>query len=225
MQAYHTYYFQFHCARDVVWQEIIRYLFLYIPKPQSVLDIGAGYGSFINNCPARRKVAVDAWSGFAKYIKDAKCIAYDVRRGLTKVIHEKFDLIMMSNFLEHLEMEEAAKVLNDLHSLLSKNGHVIFIQPNFTYSYKHYFDDYTHKTIYTHVSLSYFLKEHDFETVRVEERFLPYSFRSNLPKWRFLARIYLHLPWRPMAGQMLLIAKSITGIKTSFTQGPAFAGL
>ena len=40
----------------------------------------------------------------------------------------------------------------------------------------------------------------------VEKRFLPLTLKSALPKSYWLTKTYLHLPWRPMAGQMLVVA-------------------
>jgi hypothetical protein len=42
----------------------------------------------------------------------------------------------------------------------------------------------------------------------VKPKFLPYSMRdSRLPIAPWLVRAYLHSPWKPMAGQMLVVAR------------------
>ncbi len=43
---------------------------------------------------------------------------------------------------------------------------------------------------------------------RGASRFLPFSMRSRVPKWPWLVRLYLRLPFKPMAGQMLLVART-----------------
>ena len=82
------------------------------------------------------------------------------------------------------------------------------IQPNFRYAYRHYFDDYTHRSTFTHVSLANLLRSTGLRILRVEPRFLPYSMReSRLPVRPWLVRAYLRSPIRPRAGQMLVVAQ------------------
>ena len=83
----------------------------------------------------------------------------------------------------------------------------LLLQPNFRYCVREYFDDYTHRTIFTHVSLADRLRAHGFDVERVEARFLPLSFKSRLPAWPWLVDLYLRLPWRPLAKQMLVVAR------------------
>ena len=92
--------------------------------------------------------------------------------------------------------------------LLRRGGRLIVMQPNFRYAYRHYFDDYTHRSTFTHVSLANLLRSKGLRMLRVEPRFLPYSMReSRLPVKPWLVRAYLRSPIRPLAGQMLLVAE------------------
>ncbi len=51
--------------RDVLWQSLWRYCFsAMVRSDDCVLDLGAGYGNFINSVVARRRIAIDAWAGF-----------------------------------------------------------------------------------------------------------------------------------------------------------------
>ena len=59
---------------------------------------------------------------------------------------------------------------------------MIVVQPNFRYAYRQYFDDYTHRSTFTHVSLANLLRSKGLRVLHVEPRFLPYSMReSRLP--------------------------------------------
>ena len=99
-------------------------------------------------------------------------------------------------------------VVDDLCRLLKAEGRLIVIQPNFRYASKQYFDDYTHRSTFTHVSLANLLRSKGLRMLRVEPRFLPYSMReSRLPVKPWLVRAYLRSPIRPLAGQMLLVAE------------------
>lgn len=208
MMNYHDSHFSFDPSRDIVWREIAGYILKVVKKPRSVLDIAAGYCNFINNCDARGKTAIDIWKDFPRYCRrDITCHIYDVRKGLTKILKRKFDLIMVSNLLEHLTQEEALALLKDCRDYLNPDGYLVVMQPNFAISYRKYFDDYTHKTVYTDVSLTAILKNCGYEIARSEKAFLPLTVKSRFPKWGFLVRFYLSMPFRPFAGQMLIIAR------------------
>lgn len=207
MTGYHRDYFQEDSCRDNVWREIAKYLDKFFPAKKSILELGAGYCSFINCVEAEKKTAVDIWSEFPRYAKgNVKCHIADVRGNISKLFKTKFDLILASNLLEHLTMDEAEDLLSECRILLSPKGRLVLIQPNFSYSFRHYFDDYTHKTIFTDESLRSILLNQQFKIVHEEHRFLPLTMKSRLPKWGILVRLYLSLPWRPFAGQMLVIA-------------------
>lgn len=86
---------------------------------------------------------------------------------------------------------------------------MIILSPNFRYCYRLYFDDYTHKSIITDRSLKDMLLVSGFSIVRMNPKFLPFSTESKLPTSGMLLRLYLKLPYKPFAGQMLVIAKKI----------------
>ncbi len=46
-----------------------------------------------------------------------------------------------------------------------------------------------------------------FEVTRVHSRFLPFSMKGRMPVHPLLVRLYLRSPWRPCAGQMLVVAQ------------------
>ena len=81
------------------------------------------------------------------------------------------------------------------------------MQPNFRYAWRAYFDDYTHRSVFTDVSLPALLRAQGFSIDLVQPRFMPYSMRgSRLPITPWLVRPYLRSPLKPMAGQMLIVA-------------------
>ena len=206
---YYTTRFSFDTDREKVWKEIVVYLQRYIPRDSIVLDLGAGYCSFINNIKAKEKYALDLYREFTKYaLNDVKAFVSNCT-DLKKFKNNNFDVVFLSNLLEHLSIEEAESTLNEIYRVLKPKGKVILIQPNFKYSHKTYFDDYTHKTIYTDISLADLLKKHKFNIIKQDGKFLPFSLKSRLPKSGFLVRIYLRMPYRPMAKQMLIIGEKV----------------
>ena len=124
-------------------------------------------------------------------------------------MNDYYDLIFVSNFLEHLENSEVAFVLIEkLKNALSSDGKLIIMGPNFKYCVKEYFDCSDHKLILTEVSLSEILFSAGFNKIKIWPKFLPYSFRGKLPVNRLLVRIYLNLPfvWKIFGKQFLVIA-------------------
>ena len=204
---YYTSRFSFDKGRNDVWIEVSKYLQKYVSQDSTILDLGAGYCSFINNVKAKDKYAVDLFEGFKEYAnKDVKTFVGSCTN-LKQFKKNYFEVVFSSNLFEHLTLEEAEKILQEIIRVLKPKGKFIVIQPNFKYCYKNYFDDYTHKTIYTDTSLADLLKSNKFKIIRKEEKFLPFSLKSRLPRSRLLVRIYLNLPFRPLAKQMLIIGE------------------
>jgi hypothetical protein len=100
-----------------------------------------------------------------------------------------------------------SSVLCQLKKALTDNGTFNILQPNYYYSYREYFDDYTHRTVYTHTSMCDFLQANGYEVVECRPRFLPLTLKSRLPVSPILIRLYLSLPWKPLGKQMFIRAK------------------
>jgi SAM-dependent methyltransferase len=192
-----------------VWKEICHYLQpRYIPNDASVLELGAGYCDFINNIRGRSRHAVD----IANTVKDhaAPSVVVHVRScvDLNDLASDYFDVVFASNLLEHLTRPELLRTLAEVRRVLTTRGRLVVVQPNFRYAFREYFDDYTHVQIFTDHGLADLLVATGFLIVAVQPRFLPFSLRSRLPKSAKIVRLYLHLPFRPFAGQMLVVAQN-----------------
>ena len=209
MAGYHESHLTEDPSRTVVWEAVAHHLASFIPPDAEVLEIGAGYCDWINHVRAARRVAVDAWPDFARYAADdVEPVVLDVATGLGTFGAGAFDAVLASNILEHFVPDATAAIVGDIFRLLRPGGRLIVVQPNFAYASKHYFDDYTHRAVFTHVSLPALLRSRGFAIDQVQPRFLPYSMRgSRLPIRRWLVQAYLHSPVKPMAGQMLVVAR------------------
>jgi len=208
-RAYHEVHLTEHPARRVVWQVLAEYLAPWIPADAHVLELGAGYCDWINAVRAGRKVAVDLWREFPRYAAgDVEPIVLDAAAGLGTLGAEQFDVVLASNLLEHFETDAVSAMVDDVATLLRPSGRFIIIQPNFRYAYRRYFDDFTHRSVFTDTSLGNLLRSHGFTIDVSRPKFLPYSMRavrSRIPVW--LVRAYLRSPFKPMAGQMLIVAR------------------
>jgi SAM-dependent methyltransferase len=204
-QRYFASRFTYDPARGRVWAAICAYLQRYITPADTVLELGAGYCDFINQIRAGKKLALDVNPEVAKYCAPdvtffhagAEAIPIDVG---------SVNVILASNLLEHLGARELDDLFAHIDRILTPGGRLILIQPNIYYAYRRYWDDYTHVKAFSHVSLPDFLVSKRFTIVTVEKRFLPLTLKSALPKSSWLTTLYLRLPWRPMAGQMLVVA-------------------
>jgi 2-polyprenyl-3-methyl-5-hydroxy-6-metoxy-1,4-benzoquinol methylase len=205
-QNYFTTRYSPDAGRTSVWKAICEYIQGFVPANATVLDLGAGYCDFINGIRAAKKYAVDIHPEAGRYC--AKDV--DFRSGTLESVDlpaRSLNVVLASNFLEHLSMTECSEVFDRLDSLMKPSGKLILIQPNYYYCVREYWDDFTHVRAFTHVSLSDYLLSRGYRLVRVEKKFLPMSFKSRLPKSYWMTKIFLASFWRPLAKQMLIVAE------------------
>jgi SAM-dependent methyltransferase len=181
----------------------------WIPSDAAVLELGAGYCDWINQVGARRRVAIDSWPDLpAQTAPGVEAVVMDAATQLDTLPEGSFDVALASNVLEHFVPDTAATVVRNIHRLLKPGGRFLIIQPNFRHASRHYFDDYTHRSVFTDVSLPALLRATGFTIELVRPKFLPYSMRNTrIPIAGWLVTAYLHSPVKPMAGQMLVVAR------------------
>jgi SAM-dependent methyltransferase len=198
--------YTFDKGRKEVWKAVCEYLSRYISPQAAVLDIGSGYCDFINNVKAKSKVAIDFDLNSKQYCNSDVTFIHQsaLEMGFDEHV---FDVVFASNFFEHLTDSELDIVTSKIYKSLKENGKLILIQPNYYYAYRTYWDDFTHKKAFSHVSLPDFLVTKGFKIIKTEKKFLPFSFKSLLPKSYYLTKLYLKSFWRPFAKQMLVIAE------------------
>jgi SAM-dependent methyltransferase len=206
-EAYFSSRYSWDSGRNRVWQAIGGYLQRWIPLHGAVLDLGAGYCAFINNIRASEKQALDIYPGFTRYANSEVKTHVGTCTDLSRFESKHFDVVFASNLLEHLTRDAAQDVLREARRILKPEGCLILVQPNFYYAYRNYFDDPTHLQIYTHLGLAEFLITHGYRVEKMEPRFVPFSFKSHWPTWGWLAVLYLRLPFRPFAKQMMFVAR------------------
>jgi SAM-dependent methyltransferase len=207
MKSYHDTRLPYDDKREVLWKTLCEsYFQRQIPREACVLELGAGYGHFINNIKCAQRIAVDQWEGMRDFLQA------DVRAHVGSVMDLDFqepktvDFAFASNLFEHLSQSELRLVLQRLRTILKPGGTLNILQPNYRYAYKEYFDDFTHVSVYSHLSLCDLLATQGFRVVECMPRFLPLTVKSNLPVSPALIRLYLALPFKPMGKQMLIRA-------------------
>ena len=206
--SYHDSRLAFDAKRQTVWDALWRYHFRRIvPRDGCVLDLGCGYGDFINAVEAKRRIALDCWNGFPAHLAPGVEPIVSSVTNLGAIDAGSVDFAFASNLFEHVSQADFATTLDALRSKLSGRGTLAILQPNWRYAYREYFDDYTHVAVYSHVSLADFLRAHGWEVIEVKPRFLPLTVKSRLPVWRPLIGLYLKSPFKPLGKQMLIRAR------------------
>lgn len=195
-------------GRLAVWSEITAYLHTRYHAPQRVLDPAAGLGEFIMSSPAPDRWAVDMVDHGLAPETGLRIQVADIMEA--DLPPDYFDLIFVSNLLEHLaNPDRIADLLMRLHSVLKPGGRLVVVGPNFRYCLKQYFDCADHILALTHIAVAEHLFAAGYEVESVEPKFLPYSFRSILPSSPVLTRWYLRFPilWKVLGKQFLVTGR------------------
>lgn len=208
MNDYYRTRYGFDEGRSRIWRAIAGSLQKYIdPLRDSVLELGSGYCDFINNIRALKKYAIDLNPSSGDYASDGVVFHQSAATDLRMFPNGSMDVVFASNLFEHLSDAELDKAFAEIGRVTKDRAKLIIMQPNYRYCYREYFDDYTHKKVFSHVSLADFLKSHGFEPLKVYPKFLPLTLKSRLPKSYLLTRLYLCSPVKPLAKQMLIISE------------------
>ncbi len=196
--------------RETLWRTLVQYYFQsQIPPDGCVLELGAGYGNFINNVRAARRIAQDQWPELSKHLAPGVESHVGPVDDLSFLENNSVDFVFASNLFEHVSQEAFATVLQQLRGKLKPGGTITILQPNYRYAFREYFDDYTHRTVYSHLSIVDFLQANSYEVITCKPRFLPLTLKSKLKVSPALIRLYLASPLKPLGKQMLIRARPL----------------
>ncbi len=101
-------------------------------------------------------------------------------------IREQFDVILLFEVIEHLNVEEGREMVGGIYQILHPGGRVIMTTPN-VYTPGQYWKDLTHRTAYHYEELGGLLIGQRFELVEICRLF-------SEPFVKFLVKIYLLSP-------------------------------
>jgi 2-polyprenyl-3-methyl-5-hydroxy-6-metoxy-1,4-benzoquinol methylase len=197
--------------KERVWVELVDYLQRFIPDNARVLDLACDRGSFIRNVRASERWASDLRDVRAWLPEDVRFVQSSGLELDRVVPVSHFDIVFMSNYLEHLlSRSEVVAQMAVAHSLLRPGGKVMILQPNIRLVGGSYWDFIDHHVALTERSLAEAASLAGFTTERLITRFLPYSTLGRLPQHPVLVRWYLHLPlaWRILGKQTLYIGRA-----------------
>jgi len=197
--------------RRRVWRVLCESFFNDLVGPnKTILDLACGYGEFINEVKASRKIAVDLNPDSARHLSPDVTLYRAPGTDLSAVPQDAVDVVFTSNFLEHLrDKSECDKVFAEIRKVLRPGGRLIVLGPNIRYAYREYWDYYDHYLPLSHLSVAEGLRQASFTIVKNIPQFLPYTMASNAPTADIFIRIYLAFPpaWRIFGKQFLVIAE------------------
>jgi len=202
--------------KQATWQEIAHWILMDAQSLRGgnaihrILDPACGDGEFLNACPQGMVSLTGCDLRERSPLLTAKATFH---QGLFQSLEldQKFDLIWISNLLEHLRSpEEIQDFLIHCRQNLSPNGLIVIMGPNIKYCSSDYWDFADHILPLSHLTVIEHLISADFRITAVNKKFLPYSFRSRLPADPRLVRLYLNNSWAwNLLGKQFLIRAQI----------------
>lgn len=195
-------------AKQRLWRVLVRSFFQKWVSPSSaVLDLGCGFGEFLNHLRCARRAGVDVNPEGSRSLEAGiEFHAGDVRN-LSIFPDASFDVVFTSNLMEHLPSKaDVEQMVREARRVLKSGGQLIALGPNLRYLPGSYWDFWDHLTPITDRSLAELLGSLDFRVVEHHPRFLPYTTRSGLPQASWLVWLYLRMPlvW-PLLGRQFLL--------------------
>ena len=196
--------------RKRVWRVLIDSFFQqYVPRDATILDLGCGYGEFINQVHAGRKYAMDLNPDAPRYLSaEVEFIRQDCSQPW-QVGETSLDVVFTSNFFEHLPDKAAlGRTLDQAYQALKPGGLLIAMGPNVRLLPGAYWDFWDHYIPLTDSSLGEALENRAFQIKRKDPAFLPYTMAGKKPVPLPLITLYLAMPWswRFLGKQFLLIS-------------------
>ncbi|MCB0419637.1 MAG: class I SAM-dependent methyltransferase [Bdellovibrionales bacterium] len=200
--------------KERVWQVLCRHFFQKFIRPtDAVLELACGFGEFLGNIDAKRKVAVDLNDQVQALLPKEIEFHLGSADNLTMLESNTIDVVFVSNFFEHLPNKDVlTNVLKEIHRVLKPGGSFMMMQPNFKYCYDAYWDFYDHHLPLSHLTMIEGLEMTNFAIEKVHAKFVPFSTKSKIPSHPLLVRIYLMVPfvWKIMGKQFFILAKKPT---------------
>lgn len=193
-----------------VWTVLTRQFFQrYIDPSSTVLELGCGWGEFINQIRAAGKYAMDLNpSSPSRLNTDVTFLHQDCSQPWPTPAGS-VDVVFTSNFFEHLpDKRSLGRTLAEAHRCLRPGGRIICLGPNIRALHGEYWDFWDHYLPLTERSMAEGLELAGFRILECRARFLPYTMaREGLaPLW--LVPIYLKLPplWGIFGRQFFVVA-------------------
>jgi SAM-dependent methyltransferase len=194
--------------RGSVWRVLTASYFQELVKPgDAVLDLGCGYGEFINNIRCGAKYGMDLNRRSPEFLAPGITFLQQDCSTQWELPDASLDVVFTSNFFEHLpDKLSLRKTLREAHRCLKPGGSLIALGPNIKYVQGAYWDFWDHFLCLTELSLGEAMLNNGFRVASSVPRFLPYSMVAQPQYPLAFVRLYLALPflWRFFGKQFLV---------------------
>jgi SAM-dependent methyltransferase len=195
--------------RRKVWSVLVGEFFQkYVGRNDTVLDLGCGWGEFINQIQCGRRLGMDLNSDSRLRLDPGIEFLQQDCSSPWQVPENCIDVVFTSNFFEHLPDKLALKqTLEQCYLSLRPGGKLICLGPNIKFLPGAYWDFWDHEIALTELSLKEILEIIGFQVLECWDRFLPYSMvgARQAPLWQVSLYLKLPLAWKIFGKQFLLV--------------------
>lgn len=196
--------------RHRVWTVLTRRFFQrYIDTRSTVLELGCGWGEFINQIRAAKKYGMDLNpSSRTRLGPEIEFLHQDCSERWP-LPESSLDVVFTSNFFEHLpDKASLGRTLMEAHRCLRPGGRIICLGPNIRVLGGPYWDFWDHYLPLTERSLGEGLELTGFRLSECRPRFLPYTMARDRKAPMWMVSLYLQLPplWALFGRQFLVVA-------------------
>ena len=161
--------------------QLCHYLFqsYNMKKGMTLLEPGCGRGEHLRHFKdmGLNVNGLDLSPQAPKLAPDLSISVCDIENESLPYPDDHFDIIYNKSFLEHLR--EPSRVIKEIYRVLKPGGLFLSMVPDWESQYKKYYDDYTHRTPFTTVSLTNIYKVNEFIDVNV------FKFRQLPIVWKY----------------------------------------
>jgi SAM-dependent methyltransferase len=197
--------------RRKVWHILVSDWFSrFIPPDGAVLDLGCGYGEFINQVRGPARYAMDLNPNSRQFLhSDVRLFEQDCSTHWP-LPDNTLDLVFTSNFFEHLPSKaKLEETLKEAWRCLRPEGRIIALGPNIKYVSGAYWDFWDHYLPLTEASMAEGFQLAGFRIEQKISRFLPYTMSDGAHYPLIILRAYLRLPfiWLFFGQQFVVIAR------------------
>ena len=163
--------------RNRIWKILVNeFFYKWIRSTDHILDLGCGYGEFINNVNCSTRHAMDL-NPKSKSLLDNGIIFHEQDCSKSwKIGTNSLDLVFTSNFFEHLPNKESLdRTMGEIKKALKPEGRLIAMGPNISVLKGKYWDFWDHHVALSDQSLCELLQIYDFTIEQSQSKFLPYN--------------------------------------------------
>jgi SAM-dependent methyltransferase len=197
--------------RRKVWRVLIDDFFQqFVGTSDTVLDLGCGYGEFINQVHCGVRYAMDLNPDAPNRVApEIKCLLQDCSQPWA-LPDNSLNVVFTSNFFEHLPDKAAlGRTLDEARRCLKPLGRLIAMGPNIKFLPGAYWDFWDHYLPLTELSLKEALENRNFHVERCIPKFLPYTMTARRQQPLVFLKAYLRLPvaWHFLGKQFVVVGQ------------------